>query len=185
MKITLQNISVSNSIIEQNKVRWNIHFKKIKRAYFIFGGLLIVFLITGICTANDYSMIRTGVSTETYFNLNLFSSIGIAGSVVLLYVIWQVSKSRKAFFNAAADIARKFGHVTELHIELTDTELIIDRKLVYEKINWQLLTNKIYHGPFILLIFSNNPRDGVIIDERWFSESELQIMKELIDQKIK
>lgn len=162
-----------------------MHFKKIKRAYFIFGGILIIFLITGICTTNDYSMIRTGSSTETYFNLNLFSSIGIAGSVVLLYIIWQVSKSKKAFLTSAADIALKFELVNELHIELTDTELIIDRKLVYEKINWQLLTNKIYHEPFILLNFSNNLLDGVIIDERWFSESELQIMKELIDQKVK
>ena len=80
-----------------------MHFKKIKRAYFIFGGILIIFLITGICTTNDYSMIRTGASTETYFNLNLFSSIGIAGSVVLLYVMWIIECARRKATKHQAD----------------------------------------------------------------------------------
>lgn len=184
MRIIIKNQSLSKNNIEQTEVRWKIHFQKIKKALIIFGALSIVFLIVGISTVNKYSMINAG-EKKIYFNLNLYTSLGISSILVLLYIVRQVYMSKKNFLSASHEIARKFEDTDEIIYEFSDSEVIIDRKLQYQKINWNLFSSKIYHDKFIFLNYSSNILDGISIDGRLFSESDFIEIKELIDKKIK
>lgn len=184
MRITIKNQSLSKNIIEQSEVRWKLHFQKIKKALIIFGALSIVFLIVGISSGNEYTMINTG-EKKIYFNLNMYTSLGISSILVLLYVVRQVYMSKKTFLNAGREIARKFEAIDEVIYEFNDSEVIIEHKLHYEKINWNLFSTKMYYDKFIFLNFSSKVIDGISINGRLFSESDFIAIKELIDKKIK
>lgn len=184
MRIIIKNQSLSKNIIEQSEVRWKIHFQKIKKALTILGALSIVFLIVGISSGNKYTMMNTGVK-KIYFNLNIYTSLGISSILVLLYVIRQVFISKKNFLNAGREVARKFEAIDEIIYEFNESEVIIDKKLQYEKINWNLFSTKIFYNKFIFLNYSSKVVDGISIDGRFFSESDFIAIKELIDKKIK
>ncbi len=184
MKITVKTESYSRNIAEINEVRLKLHFKNSTKALMILGGLSLLFLVIGISSGNKYSMINNG-SKIIYFNLNLFTSLGISSTLVLLYVLRQVNLSKKNFLKARLQIAKKFEGVNELSYEFNDSVIIIDHGLLYERINWNLFEKKIYYNKFIFLNFSDKQMDGLAIDGTLFSDSDFNAIKEFIDQKVK
>ncbi len=149
----------------------------------VFGVISIVLLVAGLFTINDYSTIDLKVK-KIYYNFNLLLPLGISVMIVLLYVILQLNKSKEKYFQGLRDMTRKFEGINEIIYEFDEDELIIDRKLKYEKINWKLFTNKIYHDNFIFLNYSYNMLDGISIDGRLFTESDFLAIKQMIDKKI-
>lgn len=184
MKITIKTESFSQNIVELNKVRLNLHFKKSTRALIMLGSLSLLFLVLGISTADKYSMINTGTN-KIYYNLNFFIALGISTILVLLYVLRQVHRSKKNFLKAALQIAQKFEGINELCYEFNDSEIIIDHELHYEKINWNLFAKKTFHDKFIFLNFSDKLMDGIAINGNLFNDSDFIAIKDLIDQKVK
>ncbi len=184
MKITVKTESYSQNIIELNKVRLKLHFKNSTRALIILGGLSLLLLVIGISSGDKYSMINTGTK-KIYYNLNLFTSLGVSGILVLLYLIRQVILSKKNFLKAGLLIAQKFEGINELTYEINESEIIIDHKLLYEKINWNLFAKKTYHDKFIFLNFSDKLMDGIAINGNLFDDSDFIAITKLIDQKVK
>lgn len=184
MKINIKTESFSQNFVELYRIRLNLHLKNSARALIMFGGLSLLFLVIGISTGDKYSMMNTGTK-KIYYNLNLFTSIGISIVLVLLYVLRQRRLFKKNFLKAALQIAQKFEGINELRYEFNETEIIIDYGPLYEKINWKLFMKKTYHDRFIFLNFSDKLMDGVAINGNLFSDSDLIAIKEIIDQKVK
>ena len=184
MKIIVKTESFAQNIIELNRVRLKLHFKNSTKALIMLGGLSLLFLVIGITSGDKYSMINTG-SKKIYYNLNLFTSLGISSILVLLYVLRQVNLSKKNFLKDALQIAQKFDGVNELTYEFNDTDIIIDHGLLYEKINWNLFSKKTYYEKFIFLNFSDKTIDGIAINGNLFNDSDFIEITKLIDQKVK
>lgn len=183
MKISIENQSFSKNTIEVAEVRWKIHFQKTKKVLVILVAFSVLLLVMGITTGNKFSIINTG-ERKIYFNLNLFTSLGVSSILVLFYTIHQLYLSKKNFLNATREIERKFNDVHEIIYEFNDTEIIIDRKHQYERNKWNLFETKIYHDKFIFLNYSSKSIDGISIDGRLFSESDFIALKEQIDKKV-
>ena len=184
MKITIKTESFSQNIVEQSEVRLNLHFKNSTKALIILGSLSLLFLVIGISTGDTYSMINTGTK-KIYYNLNLFTALGISSILVLLYVLRQVHLSKKNYMKAAYQIAQKFEGITEISYEFNDSEIIVDHGPLYEKINWNLFAKKTYHDKFIFLNFSDKLMDGIAINGNLLNDSDFRTIKDLIDQKVK
>jgi hypothetical protein len=182
MKITVRTESYSQNIIEINKVRLKLHFKNVTRALMMLGGLSLLFLVIGISGGDKYSMINTG-SKKIYYNLNLFTSLGISSILVLLYVVRQLNRSKKNFMKAMFQIAEKFDGVNELSYEFTDSHIIIDHGAIYERINWNLFAKKTFHEKYIFLNFSDQLMDGIAINGNLFDDADFIAITKLIDQK--
>lgn len=148
------------------------------------GGLSLLFLVIGISSGDKYSMINTG-SKKIYYNLNLFTSLGMSSILVLLYVLRQVNLSKKNFLKAALQIAQKFDGVNELTYEFNDSYIIIDHGPRYEKINWNLFAKKTYYDKFIFLNFSDKLMDGIAINGNLFDDSDFIAITRFIDNKVK
>lgn len=183
MKITITTQLLSQSIRDQANVRWGIQLRKIKGIFLLFGVLIVLLLVIGITTRNDYSLLNTGTQ-KIYFNLNLYTSLGIAGILVWLFLLRRIYQTRKLHLKANYEIAGKFEHIHEVTFEFNDTEIIIDRKLNYDKVHWSLFSETVYHDPFLFLNYSPNIMDGITIDRRFFSEAEFTEIRQLIVQKI-
>jgi hypothetical protein len=184
MKIDVKIDSFDKNIIELNKVRLSLHFKNSTKALLLLSVLSLLFLVIGISTGDEYSMINTGVK-KIYYNLNLFTALGISSILVLLYVIRQVNLSKKNYLKAGLQIAQKFEGIKELTYEFNESEIIIDHRLLYEKINWNLFVKKTYHDKFIFLNFSDKLMDGIAINGNLFNDADFRVIKELIDKKVK
>lgn len=183
MKITLNNISLSKSIIEQNDVRFKLYIQKTYKAIVIFAAFFLLLLIAGLVSANEYSEISSN-EIKIYFNLNLLTSLGISGILILLYCLRLINKTKRNFSNAIAEIAMKFQDVTDVSYEFEEHELIIDLQLKTEKINWKLFSKKMYHDDYIFLNYSFNMLDGISIEGRLFSDNDFQAIKQFIDKKV-
>lgn len=183
MKITVKNHSVSNNIIEIARVRLKKQSKKVIKSLIIIGAISIGFIILGISTRDDYGMVNTGKKI-IYYNLNLYTSFGIAGLFMLLFLVRQLNKTKKDIMNKAQNYASKFETIDEISYEFNDSEIIIENRLHTEKINWKIFENKIYEEKFIFLCISDDYINSYVLNGNIFTGSEFSAIKEIIDKKI-
>jgi hypothetical protein len=182
MRIVIRTETLSKNIIEQWEVRWKIHFQKVKGALIVFGALAVVFLIIGIFSEYDNSITNTGERKGLFINIGIY--IGVSCLLVFLYLILQIVKAKKIHMITAQALATKFEAINEIIYEFNESNLVIDRKVHFEKIDWHIFSNKLYYEKFIFLNYSSNRNDGIMIDGSLFSERDLSAIKEIIDRNV-
>lgn len=104
MKVSVKTESFAQNSIKMNEVRLKLHFKKSMNALMILGALSLLLFVIGISTGDQYTMINMGTK-KIYYNLNLFTALGISIILVLLYVLRQMNLAKKNYLKAAFQLA--------------------------------------------------------------------------------
>ncbi len=179
----IKTSSIPKSILEQAEVQWELYIQRIKKPILLFAGFALGFFVLGLFMTNKYNLINTGKQT-IYFNLNLFTVLGIACVIVLFYLIRILRNSKKRYIKDSHTKAKKFNHVNEITYEFNELEIIIDTKMSFQRINWELFSHVVHHKEFIFMYYSKSAFDCVAINGKFFQPNDLEAIKALIARKL-
>lgn len=184
MKIIQNNQSISESLLEANRIKWDHYARNGKISLLTFAIISLIMLGMGAASFHQYDTFNNG-KCKIYYNLNLFLSLGITGLIVIGYVIYRFKRNQVLFMRNMMEYARLFEHETTTVYELNEESISIDRSIQLEKKHWKLFRQITVINGIIFLQYSSKTLDGVFIDARHFSESEFNELLAFLKTKIK
>ena len=182
MHIEIISKDARQTILESNAAIWKMHsqqFRKSMVIQFLFG---LIFIVPGILDFNGYDRMSTNDKT-TYFNLNIFLSIGIAYYLFVLLRLYKSIGSKKKFLKNAEENAQRqtygFNEMTTIINEDTITRATASMK---QEIKWVLLSNyKLFDG--ILFLYSID-HISITLDKRLFNENDFSQLLVFINGRL-
>ncbi len=182
MHIEIISTNARQTILESNAVIWKMHSQKLKKSsliQFLYG---LLFIIPGILDFNGYG--KTTINDKaTYFNLNIFLSIGIVYYLFVIVAIYRSIGNKKKFFKNAEESAQRQTYgLNEMTIIITEDTIKRTTASMKQEIKWVLLSNyKLYNG--MLFLYSID-QISITLDKRLFKENDFSQLLTFINGRL-
>lgn len=190
--IEIRNKKASETTLINNKIIWNIYFKKKIKILLIVYSIGIAIMVYGISDINNPA-IETIKFTKSqgkiieianYYNFHFSTSLGILILIIASISLINYFKQKKAFFKKTNKISENLLKTNNEILIKIDEEFVkyYSPKLVME-IKWELISNYSINNNIIFIYLDELVQSTIIIDKKNISLEDNKYLLDLLNKK--
>jgi len=174
MNIKIEKTNPSQSIVEENSIKWKLFTKMNKKIIlyqFIIGS---VFIVLGIIDSNSQPS-----------SLNILLSFGIS-FVLLAGIYWLQTFQNKKKYALKVEMysTRHAQSDSKITININD-ELVKYQDLeLSQEVKWSLFTHYKLYNDYLFLIMDDSFLSSIIIHKKNFEEAEFKELHDFVKNKL-